>query len=284
MTFTTPIITGNDVVLVETNTKTVDGPPPSRWPRIVSVTVVVQPSSERSASTVPPLVRVSTIETPSFEGNGVYIGGGASGANRIDSTIYNAIEGEYGVLVATAGARTQFLSPNLGFGDTLRIDAQDSRSGLRRAIGTTIRFGQNGLTGANTTLGNSYNRTGCFLPATIDGWLPVPPLHVPGAPPRRDRWLLLMTTEYVVDNAGNVSGCPFAGTVSGSFCTASVASATANTNPAMVTVALQNANLFARRTLALDPVQPGITARSPNNSRQVTCRQPRRSGRRMTSK
>ncbi len=92
------------------------------------------------------------------------------------------------------------------------------------------------------------------------------------------------TTEYAIDKAGNVSGCPSVGTatsgvnsvvVSGSICLGAAVgptapSTTAFTNPATTlnggTQAGTQQNLFARRTLALDPGQPLITGVSPNNS------------------
>ncbi len=263
LTFVVPVVSGGDAVLSETNTKTVDGYTvlalgTDRLGNGTTSSVAGTFGVDRTS----PLVRISTVGVPSSEGVGVYAGGGA--ASVLDSTVYNAIEGEYGALVATVGARTQFLSAVIGTGDSLRIDAIDSRSGLRRAIGTTNLFAQNGATGLNSIGINAYN-TLSFLPATIDGWLPVPPMHVLASGVQTVAGYYT-TTMYVVDNAGNVSGCPFAGAVSGSVCTASVANPAANTNPAMGTVTGQNANLFARRTLALDPAQPQVTGVSPNNN------------------
>jgi hypothetical protein len=61
------------------------------------------------------------------------------------------------------------------------------------------------------------------------------------------------TTLWSVDRAGNVSGSP-----------AAAPSFTGGTNPAVP--GSNNANLFYRRTLALDPAQPLITGVSPNNN------------------
>jgi uncharacterized protein YjdB len=269
-TFTTLLTSGGDQVnLVETNTKTVDAF------SIVALgtDLLGNGSASGVASTfgvdwTAPIIRISVAGAPSNEGAGVYLGGGAGGISTVavlDSTVYNAIEGEYGALVATPGARTQFLSAALGTGDSLRIESIDSRSGLRRAIGTTMYFSQGGAAGTNVTLPGGYNCVLCFLPNTVDNWTPSPALHVLASGVQNGPGYYT-TTEYVVDNAGNVSGCPITGTISGSFCTASLANAGANTNPAMLTIAGQNANLFARRTLALDPAQPQVTGVSPNNS------------------
>lgn len=281
-TFTTNIVTGNDPVMLETTTKSSDA-----YNALALGTDLLGNGSASGivgtfgVDRTAPLVRISTVAAPSSEGAGVYLGGGA--ATVLDSTVYNAIEGVYGATVATAGARVQFLSAAYGTGDSLRIDAQDNRAGLRRAIGATNRFAQNGGTGANTNV-NAYNClfATCGLPATVDGWIPAPALHVlngavgtglqatPG---------YYTTYIYAVDNAGNISGCPVSGTISGSVCPAAsgtnlVASTTTSTstvsngsNPAMaggnLNAASGNANLFGRRTLALDPGQPVVTGVSP---------------------
>jgi uncharacterized protein YjdB len=224
-----------------------------------------------------PLLRYSTTTAPSSFA-AAYINGGNT-AVSLDSTTYAAFEGIYGANIVTPGAQTLFVSAAAGTNDSVRVDALDGRSGLSRFVENTKRFSQGGAAGTVSTV---YSTTGGFIgTGLIDGWQVAPALHVtngrvPGAPPVLPGYFT--TTEYVIDNAGNVSGCPAVGTVaapiaiSGSFCGGATAGAIApNTtqfsNPAMVGGQPgTNANLFARRTLAIDPGQPIVTGVSPNNS------------------
>ena len=224
-----------------------------------------------------PQLRYSTIAAPSsFAAS--YQGGGTTQL-ALDSTIYSAFQGIYGANVVTAGQQTLFLAAAAGTNDSVRVDALDGRSGLSRFVENTVKFAQGGTNGAVTSIySTSFGVPGAGL---IDGWLVSPALHVTngrnvGAPPVVPGYFT--TTEYVIDRAGNVSGCPAVGTVaapiviSGSFCGGAVAGATTPnstqfTNPAMVGGQPgTNANLFARRTLAIDPGQPLVTGVSPNNS------------------
>jgi len=225
-----------------------------------------------------PRLRYSTIAAPSsFAAS--YQGGGTT-ATSLDSTIYNAFSGPYGVNVVTAGQQTLFLAAAKGTNDSLRTDALDGRSGLSRFVSRVDRFAQNGVTGGVTTVYSDNT----IVPGIglIDGWLAGPSLNLlngrtgnPGTTPTAIPGYYT-TTQYVIDNAGNVSGCPAVGTVaspiiiSGSICAGATAGSiapntTAFTNPAMVGGQPgTNANLFARRTLAIDPGQPIVTGVSPN--------------------
>jgi hypothetical protein len=221
-----------------------------------------------------PLVRYSTHATYAA----IYDSGGTAAV--MDSTTYWAIEGTYGANVVTPGAQVRFLSPAqivsglAATNDRFRIEALDNRSGLSRAVEKTINFSQAGApcgtAGGCTTV--SSLTTAVFLAATTDGWRPAQPFNVLlgadtlTAPPATPGYFT--TTGYVVDRAGNVSGCPVTGNIAGtvvgtvaSICTAAAPSVTAGTNSATGVV---GANEFFRRTLALDPAQPVVTGVSPN--------------------
>jgi hypothetical protein len=216
-----------------------------------------------------PMVRYSTKVAPSLYA-AIYDSGGTAAVH--DSTTYWAIEGVYGANVVTVGAQVRFLAGAAGTNDSFRIEALDNRSGLSRAVENTINFSQAGApcgtAGGCTTV--SSITTGVFGAATIDGWRPAPAFHITngiagGAPPTTPGYYT--TTGFVVDRAGNVSGCPITGPILGavtgtaSICTAAPPSVTAGTNSATGVV---GANEFFRRTLALDPAQPLVTGVSPN--------------------
>lgn len=217
-----------------------------------------------------PMVRYSTKVAPSSYA-AIYDSGGTAAVH--DSTTYWVIEGTYGANVVTAGAQVRFLAGAAGTNDSFRIEALDNRSGLSRAIENTINFSQVGTpcrSGGCTTV--SSISTGVFGASTIDGWRPAPAFHVTngivgGAPPATPGYYT--TTGFVVDRAGNVSGCPSTGTIAGastgtaSICTAAPPSVTPGTNTA---TGVGGANEYFRRTLALDPAQPQVTGVSPNNN------------------
>jgi len=272
------VITTSGATLAESNTNSSDG-----YSAFATATDLLGNLSNSGTVSIfgvdrtSPQLRYSTVAAPSSFAS-AYISGGAT-ALSLDSLGYQAFEGIYGANITTAGAQTLFISTAAGINDSVRVDALDGRSGLSRFVERTVKFAQNGATGGVTTI---YSTT-TGVPGTglIDGWLVSPALHVtngrvPGAPPVNPGYYT--TTEYVIDNAGNVSGCPAVGTIaapiviSGSFCGGAVAGATAPnstqfTNPAMVGGQPgTNANLFARRTVAIDPGQPIVTGVSPNNS------------------
>ena len=164
-----------------------------------------------------PMVRYSTKVAPSSYA-AIYDSGGTAAVH--DSTTYWAIEGTYGANVVTVGAQVRFLAGAAGTNDSFRIEALDNRSGLSRAIENTINFSQVGTpcgtAGGCTTV--SSITTGVFGASTIDGWRPAPAFHVTngivgGAPPATPGYYT--TTGFVVDRAGNVSGCPSTGDIVG---------------------------------------------------------------------
>jgi hypothetical protein len=257
--YTAVIHTGAD--LAETNTNTSDG-----YTARATAADRLGNSSTSSVTTTfgvdktTPSLRYSTIAAPSSYAF-IYTGGGA--ATVLDSTTYDAFEGLSGTDVATAGAKTTFLEQTAtpGVNDSTRAEATDNRSGLFRGIETSQRFTQGAPSGVtnttamtgnvNFTIFDANSTTIGFLPATIDGWLPLHAQHATGGSAVAGYYT---TTVYVVDKAGNASGCPVTRATDGAnggACTAAAASST---------------NLFARRTLAIDPNQPQVTGVSPNNS------------------
>ncbi|HEY4099800.1 MAG TPA: Ig-like domain-containing protein [Gemmatimonadales bacterium] len=252
--FTTVIHTGAD--LAETNTNTTDG-----YTARASAADRLGNSSTSAVTTAfgvdktAPMLRYSTTTAPSSYAS-IYVGGGA--ATVLDSTTYNAFQGLYGANVVTAGQQDLFLAAAAGTNDSVRVESTDNRSGVYRGIEMVNDFAQGGATGATTTplsvnftINDFPNTTIGFLPSTIDGWLP---LHAEGVTAGLTTPGYYTTTAYVVDKAGNASGCPDTRATDGAnggACTAAAASST---------------NLFARRTLALDPGQPQVTGVSPNNS------------------
>ncbi|MGQ0766050.1 MAG: beta strand repeat-containing protein [Gemmatimonadota bacterium] len=275
-TFPTPVTTGAD--LAETN-QNCTGVGCDGYNARASATDRLANASNSGVSAAfgddrtSPVLRYSATAAPSSFA-AIYTGGGS--ASVLDSTTYNAIQGIYGVNVTTAGAQTLFLAAAAGANDSVRVDGLDNRSGLSRVIATTRRFAQGGTTGATTTV--SSTTAGLFGPGLVDGFRPSVAFHITngivgGAPPVTAGYYT--TTQYAVDRAGNVSGCPVTGSIAGavvgtvaSVCTAAAPSTADYTNPAMQTTgpAGRNANLFVRRTLALDPVQPQVTGVSPNNA------------------
>ncbi len=203
-----------------------------------------------------PALRYSATTAPSSYTTAIYTSGGS--ASVLDSSTYAAFQGVYGTNVLTAGAQDLFIGSAAGVNDSFRVEALDSRSGLYRGIETVNRFAQGGATGTtssvvsvNFTIDQTPDNFNGFLPATIDGWLP---LHAEGVTGGSAAPGYYTTTGYVVDKAGNASGCPVtraADGADGGACTAAPASST---------------NVFARRTLALDPGQPQVTGVSPNNN------------------
>ncbi|MGH7524286.1 MAG: hypothetical protein ACREK8_08275, partial [Gemmatimonadales bacterium] len=252
--FTTVITTGAD--LAETNTNTSDG-----YNARASAADLLGNASNSAVNTTfgvdktAPALRYSALAAPSLYA-AIYTSGGAPAL--LDSTTYNAIQGLYGANVVTAGAQDLFLAAAAGTNDSFRVEALDSRSGLFRGIETVNDFAQGGATGTTTTplsvdftILDAPSATTGFLPATIDGWLPLHAEHVTDGLTSAGYFT---TTAYVVDKAGNASGCPVTRAtdgVDGAACTASAAG---------------GGNLFARRTLALDPGQPAVTGVSPNNN------------------
>lgn len=231
-----------------------------------------------------PLVRYSDPAAPSSYAS-IYTKGGI--LTVMDSTSYNAFQGIYGADVVTAGAQQLFIGAAAGANDSFRIESIDGRSGVSRFVQTVRRFAQGGATGATTTIQNLTTGVGG---ATVDGWISSLAMNVingrltPGVAPVATPGYYT-TTGYVMDRAGNVSGCPTVpaaaggnptGTILGttgfiaSICPAGAAttvpSTTAGTNLAMQAGGGTNANLFFRRTLALDPGQPLVTGVSPNNA------------------
>jgi hypothetical protein len=252
--FTTVIHTGAD--LAETNTNTTDG----YTARATGTDLLGNASNSQVTATfgvdkTTPMLRYSTIAAPSSFAS-IYTGGGA--ATVLDSTTYNAFQGLYGTNVLTAGAQDLFVGLAAGTNDSVRVEATDNRSGLFRGIETVNDFAQGGATGTtssvlsvNFTIFDNNTTTIGFLPATIDGWLP---LHAQGVSAGSANPGYYTTTMYTVDKAGNASGCPVTRATDGAnggACTAAPAS---------------SSNLFARRTLAIDPGQPQVTGVSPNNS------------------
>jgi len=252
--FPTAITSGAD--LPETNTNTTDGFAARAWAtdllgNINKSAVTTTFGVDKTA----PLLRYSTIAAPSLYAS-IYTGGGSAAV--LDSTTYNAFQGLYGANVVTAGAQDLFVGAAAGTNDSVRVEAIDGRSGLFRGIETVNKFAQGGATGAtssvvavNFTIFDANNASIGFLPATIDGWLP---LHAQGVTGGSVAPGYYTTTMYTVDKAGNASGCPDTRATDGAnggACTAAAPAA---------------GNLFARRTLALDPGQPQVTGVSPNNS------------------
>jgi hypothetical protein len=183
--------------------------------------------------------------------------------------------GHYGADVAAAGAVQDFIGAAAGTNDSVRVEGLDNRSGLSRSVQATRRFGQPGspaVPGTTTIVSATIGGvTDVFLAALGDGWRPAVAFHVTngqagGPPPAISGYYT--TTSYIIDRAGNVSGCPFTGAVSGSICTAAPPSTSSNTNPAMPAngPAGSNQNLFVRRTLAYDSLAPQVTGVSPNNA------------------
>ena len=252
--FPTAITSGAD--LPETNTNTTDGFAARAWAtdllgNINKSAVTTTFGVDKTA----PLLRYSTIAAPSLYAS-IYTGGGSAAV--LDSTTYNAFQGLYGANVLTAGAQDLFVGAAAGTNDSVRVEAIDGRSGLFRGIETVNNFAQGGATGAtssvvsvNFTIFDANNATIGFLPATIDGWLP---LHAQGVTGGSTNPGYYTTTMYTVDKAGNASGCPDTRATDGANGGACTAAAPAS------------GNLFARRTLALDPGQPQVTGVSPNNS------------------
>lgn len=273
--FPTPIVTGADLAETNQNCVSVAPAPPCDGynARAAATDRLTNPGN--SAVTTPfgddrtsPLLRYSVVAAPSsFAAS--YTGGGS--ASVLDSTTYNAVEGIYGANVTTAGMQTLFISAAAGANDSVRTDGLDNRSGLSRVIAATRRFAQGVPFVSSTSIG-------AFGAGLVDGWRPAVAFHVTngivgGVPPLTAGYYT--TTQYALDRAGNVSGCPVTGSIAGlvastvaSVCTAAAPSIADFTNPAMQTTGPvgRNANLFFRRTLALDPGQPQITGLSPNNA------------------
>jgi uncharacterized protein YjdB len=252
--YTTVVHSGAD--LAETNTNTTDGyslqaTGADRLGNTAQSAVGTTFGVDKTA----PALRYSGTASPSSYA-AIYTGGGTAAV--LDSTTYNAVQGLYGASVVTPGAQDLFLAATAGTNDSFRIEALDSRSGLYRGIETVNRFAQGGATGTTTsvlsvnfTIDQAADNFNGFLPATIDGWLPLHAEAVTGGDAAPGYYT---TTGYVVDKAGNASGCPVtraADGVNGGACTAAAAGAS---------------NAFARRTLALDPGQPQVTGVSPNNN------------------
>lgn len=254
--YTTEIHTGAD--LAETNTNTTDGytaqaTATDRLGNATNSAVTTTFGVDKTA----PAIRYSATAAPSSYAS-VYTAGGSSSV--LDSSTYNAVQGLYGTNVTTAGAQDLFLAAAAGTNDSFRIEALDSRSGLYRGVETVKQFAQGGATGATNqvvgvdfTINSAPDNFNGFLPSTIDGWLPLHAQHVTGGSTAPGYYT---STGYVVDKAGNASGCPVTRAtdgVDGMACTAAAPS---------------SSNEFARRTLALDPGQPQVTGVSPNNNYQ----------------
>ena len=187
-----------------------------------------------------PLMRYSTAAGGSVAPlPSIYLGNGASSGAlaNMDST-----------LVSPAGAAIQAL-PAPAAGDSIRTESIDNRSGLSRMVVTSRRFAQGGATGLTTALGCATT-VGAFGASFFDGWRPGPQVHyscgsaLPG---------YYTTAFQAVDRAGNVSGV-----------FTSAPSVAGGSNPAVP--GAQNANLYFRRIVVLDPGQPAITGVSPNNA------------------
>jgi hypothetical protein len=119
-----------------------------------------------------------------------------------DSTTDNAIMGLYGANVVTPGAQSLFLGAAVGTTDSFRTESLDNRSGLSRSIVTSRRFAQNGVTGAQTSLGCATS-AGAFGGGLIDGWRPAPQVHMTCGSALNGYYT---TSEQAVDRAGNLSG------------------------------------------------------------------------------
>ena len=241
-----------------------------------------------------PVIRYSDPAAPSVFPS-TYTGGGAGLAvTYFDSTTYNAFEGIYGANVVLAGGNTNFIGAAAGTNDSARIEALDNRSGISRFVENTNRFLQGGNALTGTTVSMYSTTAGPVGPSTIDGWLPSPALNVingratPGVAPVTAPGYYT-TTEYVVDRAGNLSGCSeraswltrmpalsparfFGPAGVGGFLeaictpgpTTTVPSTTVGSNVSIQPGPGANQNLLVRRTLALDPGQPAVTGVSPN--------------------
>lgn len=217
-----------------------------------------------------PVVRYSTTTT---YGASLYVNPAVS-ANHPKNTgaaIFDSIAGAaqapvvnlYGVNVTTAGQQERFVSTAAGTADSLRLEAQDNRSGLSKWAQRVNRFRQDGPTGQKIDAALSWAVSPTFLAATADGWLPAPAYHVTNGTNAS-----LSTTApmpgyytyygYVIDRAGNVSGCPYTGVISGSNCTATLANASTQ-NPAV----RNGKNTFIRNTLAVDGGAPQVIGVSP---------------------
>jgi hypothetical protein len=279
--YTTPLNSGND--LAETNTNTTDGYTAEAFGAdLLGNTNNSGPTVTFGVDKTAPVLRYSAAAAPSSYAS-IYTGGGTG--TVLDSTTYAAYEGLYGANVVAAGATTLFIGTAAGNNDSVRTEALDGRSGIYRARGFTVRYAQTGTNncgaaGMCTTVQTLNTISGGlgFTQTTIDGWRILPALHVTAASALPGYYT---TVEYVVDAAGNVSGCPTVGTVpsgtgsviiDGSICLAGTAgsaapSTTTNTNPGLgsPTGAGTNANLFIRRTLALDPGQPAVTGLTPSS-------------------
>ena len=179
--FPTAITSGAD--LPETNTNTSDGFAARAWAtdllgNINKSAVTTTFGVDKTA----PLLRYSTIAAPSLYAS-IYTGGGSAArySTRPRTTPSRACT------VPTSSPPERRISSSAaaaGTNDSVRVEAIDGRSGLFRGIETVNDFAQGGATGAtssvvavNFTIFDANTATTGFLPATIDGWLP---LHAQG--------------------------------------------------------------------------------------------------------